>query len=1171
MDRTLYRCKSSINYLLIASGKFLFLSKEFLIIILFSHLFLTQVEAQDMYIPEKDVSSFVYDEIPVNVVVEGYTTFTLDVIYTNNNLLYVNVEELFKTLQIACKAGQGENSLSGFIENESQPYLIDYATGQIQVGSRTFNPSNGLVMEFGTMYIESSLFAEAFDMKLTFNYRSLSIKLVSNFELPVIKQMRIEKMRSNLLKIKGVAIADTIVKRNYHLLKFGILDWSFTGIQTQKGSTDNYFGLGIGAELLYGEANVSVNYSDRYKFNTRQLSYHWRWVDNDKQIIKQAQVGKTYNQSIAFLNSQVIGASVRNTPTTIRKASGYYTINDVTEPNWTVELYINNTLVDYTQADASGLYMFKVPIVYGYTTLKLKFYGPLGEERMEERNLNVPYTFVPAGEFDYGLSGGVLQDSSHSRFGRGDFNYGINRRLTIGGGLEYLSSISSGNSIPFARVSLQPLSNLTLNAEYAYGVRSKGLLNYYFGKNALLELEYSKYVEGQRATVFNANEEWKVRLSVPIKIISFHGYAKVDYSQLVYKEFLYNQGAITFSGYYTQFSLNSTTQFNWIDKGVPYMNTDLAFSLRMKNGVSIRPSARYNVTERSLMTYKAEIEKRIPRGYFSVSYERYLSSNDHYINVSFKYDLPFARTSISASLSKGKYTTSESAQGSLAFGGDNYTNVSKNSSVSKGGILLYPFLDLNQNGVFDKGEHLVKLNTVKISGGRAIFSEKDSIVRIPDLNAFTNYILELNDNDLETISWRFKNNIYQVLIDPNQFKRVDIPVISVGEVSGMAYKSRNSELKGLGRVLIKFYKKNSSIAVAETLSESDGYFYYLGLKPGEYIARIDSVQLSNLGFTAGPPEFPFTIKTAEQGDMVGGFDFILRSGQDELGAASDTAREPGIVSSMHVDTLMVANQNSKESEIEQEVITLTDSMVYILPDTLFKVQLLALSKPLKDKNYFAKLKADVPGITIEEKLGEDGFYHYSTVAFKGITDAAKYQHAIRKSGWKDSFVAKYAGEERTEKTFRLRLLKYGRKVPAQKVPVVSKQIMAPEIEIVVPEKDIPILQNLESEIVTPDAVVIMESILVKTNPSKDMKVDSIFQVQLLAMRAPINIDSYFALLLSKMPGLKIIETQSEDGLYRYIAGTFKSYEDAGKFNKRIRNSGWVDSFITSYSVLGKRE
>lgn len=875
------------NRISIVNVKFSVLVRGLVLFFLLCALFECEVKSQVNYIVKKDVTPLGYDDFPVNVIVEGFGNFYLNIIYTNNNVVYINIEELFKTLNITCLPGENGNSLSGFIEKETHRYKIDYINGQIKVGDVIMDSQNGLIKEMGTLYLESSILAQAFGITLNFSFQDLTMFLKSSFELPIIKKQRLEKMRSNLSKLRGEEIVDTVVQRNYHAFKFGTLDWSVgssqvwnklaeTTSQKWKGTSDNHVGLGVGTELFFGEADISFDYYSQYKFDNRQLNYLWRWVDNDKSLIKQAQLGRISTQTISFINSPVIGAVIRNSPTTVRKAKGYYTINEFTEPNWTVELYINDIMVDYIKADASGAFIFKVPIVYGYTTLKLKFYGPMGEERSEERTMNVPYTIMPAKEFEYGLSAGIVQDSSSSRFGRGELNYGVNRFITLGGGLEYLSSISNGAFIPFAKVTIQPFSKMTMNGEYAHGVRSRGLLNYYFGKDILLEVDYSKYVEGQLATRFNALEERKVRVSLPLKFKKIKVFAKLDYSQLVYNAFKYNQSNVMFSTYYKQFSANSTTQLNWINQNTPYIISEIYLSYRLKKGFIIRPSAQYNFSDSKLITCKAIIEKRISKGYFSFSYERNILFSVNFIYVNFKYELPFARNNVSAAVSRENAYTSVGTQGSLVFGsGNNYLHKSNNPSVSKGGLSLYPFLDLNQNGVFDKNEHMVKLTSVSIMGSRVIFSEKDSIVRIPDLNAFTNYLVEFHDNDLENISWRFKNKKYQVIIDPNQFKRIDVPIISVGDVNGMVYINTDNRLKGIGRILVNFYKKNSNLVVAETLSESDGYIDYLGLAPGEYVARIDSIQLNNLNFTVNHQKIEFTIKPLESGDIVHGIDFIL--------------------------------------------------------------------------------------------------------------------------------------------------------------------------------------------------------------------------------------------------------------------------------------------------------
>ncbi len=846
------------------------------LILMLGICFIPEGRSQVIVSGETADTSFHYDEINVLVVVEGYGDFYSDVIYTDNNLLYVNIEELFKTLRIPCIVGQKGDSIGGFLRFENQTYIIDYKTKIISIGGKTIKANNGLIKAMGSVFMESSLFGKTFGLILTFNFRALTIVLKSNFELPIIKQLREEKIRNNISKIKQEIIPDTIVGRNYHLFKAGMLDWAFSSTQTLNGFSNSRFKLGVGAELLYGEADFSFDYYNQQKIDPRQLQYLWRWVDNDKRIIKQAQVGTIPYQTISFINSQIVGAVVRNSSTLVRKAKGYYTINEHTEPNWTVELYINNVLVEYTKADASGLYVFKVPIVYGYTTLKFKFYGPMGEERTEERTINVPYTVLPAKEFEYGLTAGFVQDSNLSRFGKAEINYGVTRFLTIGGGLEYLSSIPNGAYIPYIKGTIQPFSKLTINGEYAYGVKTNGLVNYSFMKNASLEIEYTKYVPGQLAIPFRYLEERKAKISMPFIFRKISGYAKLDYTQLVYNDFYYNQGNITFSIYYKQFSTNSSTQLNWIDQKTPYISSDLALSYRIRNGYIFSTSAQYNVSDGQLITLSAEIEKRISKGYLSASFERNLLFNANTVTLNFKFDFQFARTNVAVSYNNDMFTASESAQGSLAFGGgQGYTQVSNNLSVTKGGIALYPFLDLNNNGTFDQGEHMVKLTAVRIMGGTVLFNKKDSIVRISNLNAFINYFVTFDDADLENIAWRFKNKLYQILVDPNQYKRVDVPIIIVGEVSGMVYVNKENVLKGLGRIVVKFYKKNSNVVVAETQSESDGYIDFMGLAPGDYVARIDAGQMKNLSFRAEPPEKEFTIKISEQGDIVEGIDFVL--------------------------------------------------------------------------------------------------------------------------------------------------------------------------------------------------------------------------------------------------------------------------------------------------------
>jgi hypothetical protein len=764
------------------------------------------------------------------------------------------------------------NGFGGFIENEANLYTIDFEKKQIKIRDKSISIEDHIIDEFGTKYIAAAIISEAFGLKLTFNSRSVSAKLTSSFELNLIKQLRIEKNRRDISKTQGMSdiIIDTVIPRDYHIFKFGTLDWGLNSSQN-RNSNNSSINIGIGTELLFGEANFSINYNPQNKFDINQLAYSWRWVNNDKKIIKQAQIGQVSAQSISNLQGPLIGATINNSSNTIQKASGYYTISDITEPNWTVELYINDVLIDYTLADPAGLYQFKVPIVYGYITTKLKFYGPLGEERTEERVMNTPYTFTAAKTFQYNLTTGIVQDTLKSRFARADFNYGITRNLTVNTGLEYLSSNPNSLFNTFAKVAFLPYPNVLLNLDFTPNKTFNSLVDYIITKKAFLQIKYTKFLEEQTS----ATDELSIKFLTPLKAGTFSGFTTTKYTRYSYGSVAFNRIDFSVASRYKQLKINSSSSMNWTNGGILQINSALLLSKRISNKLRLRLSTNYNVTSNELGNITTSLQIRVLKMNILVNYIQSLQNNSNSFSISTQYDLPFSRLGFSSSYQDNNFNFSESAQGSLTFG-EGFENIksNKNSAIGKGGILLHPFIDLNGNDILDNGEKRVLLSSVNISNASAKISKKDSIVRVLDLNAFVNYTVEFSDTDLNYVSWRFKNKNYQIHVDPNQYKHVYVPIITVGEASGMVYLKSGKTIKGQRGVRIQIYDEKG-IKVAETRSEFDGYFSYLGLQAGKYSVRVDQAQLKSLNYQALPTAHQLTIKTSKYGDIIDDLDFTL--------------------------------------------------------------------------------------------------------------------------------------------------------------------------------------------------------------------------------------------------------------------------------------------------------
>lgn len=218
----------------------------------------------------------------------------------------------------------------------------------------------------------------------------------------------------------------------------------------------------------------------------------------------------------------------------------------------------------------------------------------------------------------------------------------------------------------------------------------------------------------------------------------------------------------------------------------------------------------------------------------------------------------------------------QSAGGGIMFNRHTQSaEVNTHANVGRGGISLLAFLDLNNNGKYDKGEPKVSGLKPRMNAARFEYHEKDSLYSTSGLMPYTDYIVDLEQNTFQTIAWQIKNKTVRVTVEPNHFKLIEVPVSVAGEVAGMVYDADAADQRGIGRVKINFYK-NGSVLAGSTLSEFDGYFNFLGLPPGSYIARIDTAQLDKIKMTALPAELPFTIKPSLEGDIVDDLEFFLK-------------------------------------------------------------------------------------------------------------------------------------------------------------------------------------------------------------------------------------------------------------------------------------------------------
>jgi hypothetical protein len=790
--------------------------------------------------------------------------------------VYLPVTALFDILKIKNTPARSFDSVSGFFISPVATYLVDIKKHTIKYLGKVFElEPNDFVRTETDLYLKIKYFGEIFGLNCQFKFRSLTVDLTTLLELPVIREMKLEQIRSNMNRLKGAIMPDTVIRRGYPAFHFGMIDWSVIGTQEIKGGTETRTTVGLGGLIAGGEANVLLNYSTGEPFTERQQNYSWRYANNDNCFLRQAIAGKINSQATSTIFNPVVGVQLTNIPTTCRRSFGSYSLADFTKPGWTVELYINNVLINYIKADASGFYKFEVPLFYGNTEVRLKFYGPYGEEKSSEKTINIPFNFLPVKDLEYTICGGIVEDASGNRFARANVNYGLCSKLTIGGGVEYLSSITSG-IMPFAGFSLRLVSSLLVTTEFTYGVRWKSILSYRHPSNLQIDLSYIKYAPGQTAINYNYLEERKAILSYPLSVRKFSSYFRLTIDQIILPVSQYTTAEFMFSGGFFGVNTNITTYALLFAPGIPNIYSNLSLGIRLPKRFALNTQVQYNYNLDRMISFKCVIEKQIFRnGTVNANYERNILSNITNTQFGFRYDFSFARTGFLLQQSNNSITLMESASGGLALDANtSYFSANNVNNVGRGGIVIVPYLDYNGNGRHDKDEPKVSGLEITMTGGRIEYNKKDSTIRVFNLEPYINYNVELNRNSLDNISWKIRNQHISVSIEPNQFRLIEVPVAVVGEVTGMVYLKGNIEQKGQGRVILMFYRIDS-VLIAKTMTEPDGYFSYLGLSPGSYFATIDPKQLLKLNMKASPASIPFTIKKSKEGDVVDGLEFII--------------------------------------------------------------------------------------------------------------------------------------------------------------------------------------------------------------------------------------------------------------------------------------------------------
>ena len=819
------------------------------------------------------------EELPVQINAERIGNFDLSC-FIHENILYVPAGELFSRIRVDYNLSKDNSSVTGFFIDEKNKYSINLREKSATIGDKKIQLSRkDFYVTETDIYINSEFYDKIFEIKIDFDYKQLKAFLSSKVKLPVILESERSFLRTNREDdFENIKKAEFVIPRIRKSLGLGVMDWALFYNHISPKYDYGSYNLSLGSEIFGGEFNAFVNGNSDKLFDDKNSDFMWRYVD-DKKWFKQGIVGNITLASGLLTNTR--GFRITNSPPVSRRTIGKYKIFDQTYPNWEVELYINNQLISYTKSNENGYFEFNVPLLYGSNYITLKYYGPSGEIRFDERVVQVPFNLLPKGILEYNISGGTLKLGDHNPFSESSVTWGLTDFLTVGSGVTYLDYSGINKVNPYANFSLRVIENVIVSSNYIHNVRNVVSLSMLLPSQIFATASYINYNKNDYFNQAEYTDEKNINAYIPLRFkkssASFRFGAR-DIRSSTFSLLLFNSGAF-FN--YNRFQGSLISNLAWSKSTGSYevagSYSSASISYRPLNDLLLRQETNINHSPGKVMSAGIYVDKSIFKaGWLTLSGFRDFENNSYYGGITFRYDFSFGRYTTDYSARQRGWDMYHSINGSVGFDQFKRKFITDNQNmVSRGGLSLVPFLDANNNDILDDNEKILKsgFNTV-LNAGKLVKSEDDKDSWYVDLDPYNKYFLEIIPVSFDNPLYRPKYKTFEITTDPNRFKLLNVPVFISGIISGNILLQTESVNKGVSmlKVIVESLDGKQKY---ERWTFSDGEFLFDNIPPGKYKVYPDIDDLKKRSLSSLSESQIIELKHNEDGDIIENINFNL--------------------------------------------------------------------------------------------------------------------------------------------------------------------------------------------------------------------------------------------------------------------------------------------------------
>lgn len=725
----------------------------------------------------------------------------------------------------------------------------------------------------GELYVAVDRLGDLLGTAIVVDWSELSATVMDVEVLPIGQRIRREAARAALAHRHEDEISEFRPgdeRQGWHGLA---LDYSYFAPGGQRLGAGSYV-VTAGSDVLGGSLAVGASSIGPADAGVARGEASWTGVWEEHRWLKQLRLGDGLSTGPRL--RELRGIALTNAPFLRSTVVGTSAYLGRVDPGWLVEAYQDGRLIAIDTADAAGRYGFDLPVRYGENPVDFIAYGPLGDLRQFDHTYRVLSDLLPARRLEYGVSGGACRDPRCRASGNVDLRYGLSSRVTLQGGADRFWRDSLGDL-------WHPYAQLTANPSNDWAIEVAGVGNALARAALLFEPSLDVQVSAQ-ATVFDT------RPAAPIVTVAGQRSA---WSLSAFVRPLHRDGLFYFESNVDQItSVTGTTTRGRLGASLQLGGTRLMPYVRVEHqavpaagAAPTQPFAGINAyvlptpgrgPVLGSTFFRTTLESRVFAGTPALNAAAVYASRPLWAGVSLETGVlwqrgtrgPLVQITLNTYLSAIRSLTtmdagpgtpasvSQLVQGSLlwdrAAGG---FTAAPGPSIARAGVAGRVFRDDNQNGRYDPGEPPIPGVRV-IVGTRPVVSDSNGEFRVWDLLPFEPVSVLVDSLSIDSPLLVPAFATATLVPNPNRFRILDVPIDAAGVIEGKV-----SPVRVVPLVLID----HRTGARRHFASFSDGTFYLMGVKAGDYELTADEAALSAAGLTAIPVRFAVAPEEAAAG------------------------------------------------------------------------------------------------------------------------------------------------------------------------------------------------------------------------------------------------------------------------------------------------------------------